>query len=219
MIGTPANIYRKSPALAELVVAARFGRLQYDGECNDLMVRSLTLQGTKVGQGTDGVTKVVFSIRSDAANSSDALGFSVVTANGTFSNLSAEEFSNAVPACTVAKPVGNFNLPGRSTYRFRNRAYRVECGLGLGFSGTVHFVTVHFSTVYRGSDLRTGPVYANDISFSISNVRADAIGLLGADDHTDKARAIPECSKVPPEQTRVYGAKFPKKKKWQQHHR
>jgi hypothetical protein len=219
LIGTPPNIYRKSPAAAELVASARFDRLRYDAECNDLMIRSLTLQGTKVGQGTDGVTKVVFSIRSDAANSSDALGLSIVTVNGTFSNLSADEFSSAVPACTISKQEGDFKLPGRSTYRFRSRAYRADCGFGLGFSGTVHFVTVHFSTVYRGSDLRTGPVYANDISFSISNVGVDAVGLLGTDDHTDKTRAIPGCSKAPPEQTRVYGAKFPKKKKWQQHHR
>jgi len=209
MIGLPSSCNPEVPDACELIFKATFDKLENDSDCNDLMIRNLSIQGTKVASGAAGVTKVDFSILSDVGNSSDALGFEI---NDEYKTL--EEFSSQLPYCTVSQQRGYFQWPTKRTYRFRTTTYNVECGLDFGN----HELKLHFSTVWRGTSLDTGlPVYANDMSFSISSVGTDAIGLLGTDDNSAVTVAVAGCDKKQPVsgpyQVR-HGPKFPKRHHW-----
>jgi len=210
MIGLPSSCNPEVPDACELIFKATFDKLENDSDCNDLMIRNLSIQGTKVASGAAGVTKVDFSILSDVGNSSDALGFQVN--DGPY--LTPTEFATQVPSCTVSQQRGYFQWPTKRTYRFRTTTYNVECLLDFGN----HEFKMHFNTAYRGTDVDTRlPVYANDISLSLSNVGTTAIGLLGTDDNTAVTAAVPGCNKKQPVsgpyQVR-HGPKFPKRHHW-----
>jgi len=210
MIGLPdGSCNPEAPGACPLIFTANFDRLENDGPCNDLMIRNVSIQGTKLASGASGVTSVEFSILSDVGNSSDALGFQI---NGEYKT--PEEFSSQLAYCTVSQERGYFQWPTKRTYRFRTTTYNVECGLDFGN----HELKLHFSTAWRGTSLDTGlPVYANDMSFSISSVGTDAIGLLGTDDNSAVTVAVPGCNKKQPVsgpyQVR-HGPKFPKRHHW-----
>jgi len=211
MIGLPdGSCNPEAPGACPLIFTANFDRLENDGPCNDLMIRNVTIQGSLLSNGAAGVTKVDFSIRSDVGNSSDALGFQVN--DGPY--LTPTEFATQVPSCTVSQQRGYFQWPTKRTYRFRTTTYNVECLLDFGN----HEFKMHFNTAYRGTDVDTRlPVYANDISLSLSNVGTTAIGLLGTDDNTAVTAAVPGCNKKQPVsgpyQVR-HGPKFPKRHHW-----
>jgi hypothetical protein len=208
MIGLPAGCNPESPDACDLIYKANFDKLENDGVCNDLMIRNVTIQGTLLGNGAAGVTKVDFSILNDVGNSSDALGFQVN--DGPY--LTAADFQSQVSPCTVSQQRGYFTWPTKNTYRFRTTTYNVECALDFG---NTEF-KMHFSTVFRGV-LDNSPVYANDISFSISNVGTTAIGLLGTDDNSSVTVDLYNCSKKQPVQgpyQRRNGPKFPKRHHW-----
>jgi len=209
MIGLPSTCNPEVPDACDLIFKANFDKLENDSDCNDLMIRNVSIQGTKLASGASGVTSVEFSILSDVGNSSDALGFQI---NGEYKT--PEEFSSQLAYCTVSQERGYFQWPTKRTYRFRTTTYNVECGLDFGN----HELKLHFSTAWRGTSLDTGlPVYANDMSFSISSVGTDAIGLLGTDDNSAVTVAVPGCNKKQPVsgpyQVR-HGPKFPKRHHW-----
>jgi len=208
MIGLPAGCNPETPDSCDLIYTATFDKLENDGPCNDLMIRNVTIQGTLLGNGAAGVTKVDFSILSDVGNSSDSLGFQVN--DGPY--LTMADFQSQVSPCSVSQQRGYFTWPTKNTYRYRTTTYNVECALDFG---NTEF-KLHFSTVFRGV-LDNSPVYANDISFSISNVGTTAIGLLGTDDNSAVTADVANCSKKQPVngpyQTR-HGPKFPKRHHW-----
>jgi len=210
MIGLPrGSCNPESPDACDLIFKANFDKLENDSACNDLMIRNVTIQGTKLAQGTSGVTKVEFSILNDVGNSSSALGFSVNDAY-----VAMEDFSGRVPPCSVSKERGYFQWPNKRTNRFRTKTYTVECDLAFAD----HKFKLDFHTAWRGTALDTGlPVYANDISFSIGNVGTSPIGIQGTDDTTAVTAAVPGCNKkqpvIGPYQVR-HGPKFPKRHHW-----
>jgi len=198
-----------------LIIFANFEKMENDSDCNDLMIRNVTIQGTfldNLGAGPgSGVTKIDFSTLNDVANSSDNyMGFQV---NDEYK--SRVDFFNQVIACTIQDPIGYFAYPNRHTNRFRTKTHFVECDFNLG----QHKVEVQFGVVFRGNSMDTGlPVYANDIAkLSVGNVPNDTIGLLGRDDHSAQTVAVPGCNKnqpvMGPYQTR-HGPKFPKRHRW-----
>jgi hypothetical protein len=207
--GQPPGCNPETPDSCDLIYTANFDKLEYDGDCNDLMIRNLTIQGTLLGNGAAGVTKVDFSILSDVGNSSDALGFQVN--DGPY--LTMADFQSQMPPCTVSQQRGYFTWPTKNTYRFRTTTYNVECGLDFGNTE----LKLHFSTVYRGMSSYNSPTYANDMSFTISNVGTDAIGLLGIDDNSSATLDAYNCSKKQPvlgPYQRRNGPKFPKRHHW-----
>jgi hypothetical protein len=209
MIGLPPTCDPESPDTCDLILKASFDKLENDSACNDLMIRGVTIQGTKLALGTNGVTKVEFSILNDVGNSSSALGFAVNDAH-----VAMEDFNGQVPPCIVAQERGYFKWPTRRSNRFRTKTYMVECDLAFA----EHKFKLDFHTVWRGTGLDTGlPVYANDISFSIGNVGTNPIGIQGTDDISAVTAAVPGCDKKQPVsgpyQVR-HGPKFPKRHHW-----
>jgi len=210
MIGLPGESCNpESPDACDLIFKANFDKLENDSACNDLMIRNVTIQGTKLTEGTNGVTKLEFSILSDAGNSSSALGFAVNDAY-----MAMEDFSSRMPPCAVSQERGYFKWPTKKTNRFRTKTFVVECDLAFA----EHKFKLDFHTVWRGTALDTGlPVYANDISFSIGNVGTNPIGIQGTDDTTAVTAAVQGCNKKQPVsgpyQVR-HGPKFPKRHRW-----
>jgi len=206
MIGLPESCDPERPDACDLIFKANFDKLETDSACNDLMIRNVTIQGTKLAEGTNGVTKVEFSILNDAGNSSSAPGFAV---NDVY--VAMGDFSSRMPPCAVSQERGYFAWPTKKTNRFRTKTFIVECGLAFA----EHKVNLDFHTVWRGTDLDTGlPVFANDISFSIGNVGTNPIGIQGTDDTTAVTAAVPGCNKKQPVsgpyQVR-HGPRFPKR--------
>jgi len=209
MIGLPESCDPESPDACDLIFKANFDKLENDSACNDLMIRNVSIQGTKLSQGANGVRKVEFSIINDVGNSASALGFAVNDAY-----VAMESFGGMVPPCVLAQERGYFKWPTRKTNRFRTKTYIVECNLAFGDNQ----FKLDFHTVWRGTALDTGlPVYANDMSFSIGNVGTNPIGIQGTDDTTALTAAVPGCNKKQPVsgpyQVR-HGPKFPKRHHW-----
>lgn len=210
MVGLPGQSCNpEHPDACELILKAVFDKSENDSACNDLMIRSVTIQGTKLAEGTNGVTKVELSILNDVGNSSSALGFAVNDAS-----VAMEDFSSRMPPCAVSQERGYFTWPTKKTNRFRTKTFIVECDLAFA----EHKVKFDFHTVWRGTALDTGlPVYANDLSFSIGNVGTNPIGIQGTDDTTAVTAAVPGCNKKQPVsgpyQVRN-GPKFPKRHRW-----
>lgn len=209
MIGLPASCDPENPDACDMVFKATFDKMENDSACNDLMIRSVIIQGTKLTQGTNGVTKVEFSILNDVGNSSSALGLAVNDAQ-----VAMGDFGGLVPPCVVSQVRGYFHWPTKRTNRFRTKTYQVECDLAFA----EHKFKLDFHTAWRGTALDTGlPVYANDISFSIGNVGTNPIGIQGTDDTSAITAAVPGCSKKQPVsgpyQVRHW-PKFPKRHHW-----
>eukprot|EP00959_Pyramimonas_sp_CCMP1952_P333026 6973582-Pyramimonas_sp.AAC.1 len=65
MIGLPSTCNPEVPDACDLIFKANFDKLENDSDCNDLMIRNVSIQGTKLASGASGVTSVEFSILSD----------------------------------------------------------------------------------------------------------------------------------------------------------
>jgi len=211
----------EDPGLCDLIVLANLDRMENDSECNDLMIRNVSIQGTildNLGAGPgSGVTKIEFSTLHDVPNTTDYMGFEV---NDEYK--STADFVNQISPCEVVDPTGYFEFPYKHTHRFRTFTHKVTCNFGLG----QHQIEVFFGVVWRGNSVDTGlPVYANDISYlSISNVPTSSIttpvpqpiGLLGEDGPSGVSEN--PCNKTghlygQPSQRR-HGPKFPKRHHW-----
>jgi hypothetical protein len=214
MIGLPSTCDPESPDDCELIVFATFDKLENDSECNDLLIRNVTIQGTFLDNqgngGGSGVRKLEVAILHDVPNSSDAVGFFINDEEKTIEN-----FESTADSCEHSETTGYPKLPNRHSNRFRTVWASLICNLHLN----LHQVVMHFGWVFRGFHPDTGlPVYANDIAFlSIGNVGQQAIGLLCTDDHSAQTAAVPGCNKTQPVggpyQTR-HGPKFPKRHHW-----
>jgi len=214
MIGLPSTCDPETPDACNLIVFATFDKLENDSECNDLMIRNVTIQGQyldNMGAGSgSGVTKLDFSILHDVINSSDAVGYQI---NDEYKSIA--DFVSIAAECTYDAATGYPGKPTKHSFRTRTFVDGMHCDLHLDY----HMVKIQFGWVFRGYHVDTGePVYANDIAFlSIGNVGQTAIGLLCTDDHSAQTAAVPGCNKTQPVggpyQTR-HGPKFPKRHHW-----
>jgi len=224
MVGMPEDASLDEPAKAQVLVTANFSKMSTD-PCEDLLIRSITVQGYVLGSNT---TKIKLSVNNEVFNSTAALGLSVtqVGADGTekeMSDLTPATFMGLMPGCVLSRPHGTWHRPTKSSFRRRTKFYTLEC-TGAALTGTnlqpafvSNQLVVWWSTVFRNSghsEYETS--YVNDISFSVSDVGKKPVGLLGTDDHTDATKAVPGCLKkqpvMGPYQTRQKG---PKEKPWQ----
>lgn len=214
MIGMPADADPGSPETSQLMVNADFAKLTSE-KCEDVMIRKITVQGTKLKTN---LTKMEFSIVSDTFNTTDALGLGIIKVRDgqttTLSDMTLVDFSNNTD-CLWYKPKGYVKAPTKHSYRQRSRIYMAECTLVDTDPANNVIIMVHLSTVWRGETTSGQPIYANDLSFSISNVKKDSIGLLGTDSHDAATAAVQGCNKAQPVsgpfQTRKAGPKHPKK--------
>jgi len=214
MVGLPSTCDPENPDACDLIVFATFDKLENDSECNDLMIRNVTIQGTyldNMGAGSgSGVTKLDIQILHDVINSSDAVGYYINDEEKTIA-----EFVSTAQACSHTPATGYPQKPTKHSHRSRTMVDGIQCGLHLDH----HQVKIQFGWVFRGYHVDTGaPVYANDIGFlSIGNVGQTSIGLLCTDDHSQVTIAVPGCNKTQPvggpHQTR-HGPKFPKRHHW-----
>lgn len=209
MIGMPEYADPSSPETSELMLTATFEKLTAE-KCEDVLIRKVVMQGTKLGSN---VSKVEFFVANDIFNSTHALGLNV----NTMENLTAHSFS-MYTGCLIMRPRGYIHIPTKHSYRNRQRLFTAECTFWATDPADTVIVTVHWQTVWRGVTSDGHNIYANDMSFAVSNVGKDSIGLLGTDDHTEQTKAIPGCNKAQPIsgpfQTRI-GPKHPKKWKGQ----
>jgi len=214
MIGLPSTCDPETPDDCDIIFFATFDKMENDSECNDLMIRNVTVQGKYLDNqgngGGSGVKRIDISILHDVINSSDAVGYQI---NGEYK--SETEFQSTVLDCRVKPVTGYPKKPTKHSPRARTEVGGVECGFHFDF----HDMIIKYGWVFRGYSLDTGAaVYANDIAFlSIANVGTTAIGLLCTDDHSVQTAAVPGCNKTQPVggpyQTR-HGPKFPKRHHW-----
>jgi len=205
-----------NPASADLIVYATFEKLTTE-PCEDLLIRSLTIEGSTVGTN---VTKLVFFVGNDNFNDTRASKYTYTMVRSGTNGVATQDITNYdalhlyenVPQCRMSVPRGYLRAPTYKSFLKRSRFMEVECSLGYG----THEVKVFYNTVWRGQDGDGDPVYANDLAFTISNV-AGAGGILGHDDHSSVSAAIPGCNKkqpiLGPYQTRKKARKEPKWKR------
>jgi len=197
VIVLPENADLENPAAADLIVYATFGKLT-DDPCEDLLIRTVTFEGSSVGTN---VTKLVFNVGSDNFNDTAAHEYTYTfTDSGgnpqEVTNTDARHLFDNVPICYMGTPRGVIREPTYRTYMHRQRIMQVECSLNSLSRG--HDIKVYWSTVWRGFNSTTNSsIFANDLSFSIGNV-ANAGGILGSDDHSAISAAIPGCNKKQP---------------------
>jgi len=184
------------PAKSELTVKADFVRLSTE-PCEEVLIRRLVMEGTKLG---DNLKKIEFTVANDIFNSSEALGLGVVkvTDDGRTANTSRMAIADfsADTGCDLMRPWGYMAAPEKP-FRERTRIYSAECLFASDVPDSMMMATVHYSTVWRGvSEGRD--VFANDLSFSVSNVKKDSVGWLSKDRtnrHDDVSRAARPCKK------------------------
>ncbi|CAK0899931.1 unnamed protein product [Prorocentrum cordatum] len=167
LIGIPKDADIVSPSAADLVVNATLEDVGLK-DCDDLLIRKVTVFGTKIGS----FTSLEFSIGSDDFNTTDALGLKIDGVSKTVT-----EFLADMPTCTFTRP-RVVALPTKNSFRKRSAMYSAVCNLG----DVPNTVTLTWSSVWRKN---YGDVYyQNDLEVFVSGVGSDPAGLLGPDDHS-----------------------------------
>lgn len=167
LIGMPKDADIVSPSAAAFVVNAT---LEDTGrkDCDDLLIRKITVFGTKLGS----ISSLEFNIASEDFNTTDALGLKIDGVSKT-----AAEFLADMPTCTFTRP-RVVALPTRHSYRKRTAMYSATCNIG----DVPNTITLTWSSVWRKA---YGDVYyQNDLEVFVSGVGSDPAGLLGPDDHS-----------------------------------
>lgn len=189
MIGLPANADMTRPEEAELLIEANFS--QVGSNCDDLLIRKITLEGTSLGNG---LNKLEFFVANDLFNDTGAIGLTATDDRGVPQTYDVQEFSRVVPECEIVRPRGYIHPPTRKSWRKRTTTYHAT----LNLNGQ-HEVNIFWATVWRGISAEDGKaVYKNDLSFSVSGVGDSPGGLLGNDDNKVATPMVPGCFKPQP---------------------
>jgi hypothetical protein len=202
MIALPYEAAMDDPFSGQLYVEATFAQLNPDDSCEDLLIRTLTIEGTALGtigpqedpRGT--LTKLIFNVGTDIFNDTSAHEYTYTMVRsmgtaGTFTKTDERHLYENIPQCFMSTPRGYIKKPTYRTFMHRQRFKQVECDLSNG----QHVIKVFWSTVWRGLGSDGESVFANDLSFSISNVEG-AAGILGLQDHANYSEANPDCNKT-----------------------
>lgn len=188
MIAMPPEVDVSNPRNADLMIKADFA--QVGSGCDDLLIRSITLQGKRLGADSQGsaLSSLKFFVADDRFNETAALGLQAASTSGEATTYSVEDFLRMVPQVKIVRPRGNIHKPTKQSYRKRQHIFHATATL----SGP-HEIQIFWSTVWRGPG-----EYANDISFTISGVGSAPAGLLGTDDHTEATKVLNGCFKKQP---------------------
>jgi len=167
LIAMPNTADIVSPSAADLVVNATLEDVGQK-DCDDLLIRTVKVFGTKLGN----VTSLEFSVGSDDFNNTDAMGLKIDGVSKTVTQFLAD-----VPTCTFTRP-RTVALPTKNSYRKRTATYSAICNIG----DVPNTITLTWSSVWRKN---VGAVYyQNDLEVFVSGVGSDPAGLLGPDDHS-----------------------------------
>jgi len=190
LVGIPRGFDPSNTGAAELVINATIEDVGLK-DCDDLLIRKVSVFGSKLGGN---ITSLEFSVGSDVFNETATMGLIVNSASGS-TNATADPaaFVQLVPECQITRPRGTIAEPTKNSFRKRTKVFTAICSLEKG----ANVITVTWSTVWRG--LNAGSVYyQNDLEVYVSGVGDDPAGLLGPDDHTAASRMVTGCFKPQP---------------------
>jgi len=191
LIGMPKTFDTASPETADLVIDASIEDVG-TAACDDLLLRKVYIKGKKLGTN---ITMLCLSVETDVFNDTNAIGLSLSTPTESNTMYDVTTFVEKFPGCTITRPRNTIAPPTKKSWRKRTKLFTATCSL----DGGNNVVTVHWSTVYRGWDRTTATaIYKNDLEVYVSGVGTDPAGLLGPDDHSHAAKAVPGCPKKQP---------------------
>ncbi|CAK0909779.1 unnamed protein product [Prorocentrum cordatum] len=154
LIGMPKDADIVSPSSALLVVNATLEDVGLK-DCDDLLIRKVTVFGTKLGS----VSSLEFTIGSDDFNTTDALGLKIDGVSKTVTEFLAE-----MPTCTFTRP-RVVALPTKNSFRKRSAMYSAICNIG----DVPNTLTLTWSSVWRKN---YGDVYyQNDLEVFVSGAK------------------------------------------------